>query len=146
MSRKKFRLENLPIIIGDHALDMHKIVPLTGAESSEAIPIEPSPLQLMITQSDYENMGGYFGQSEVVTPWCIYMRDDKGVLYYLRWYSFTYESLIHSAVRIRSKLVVDKHNLLVMLTLPAFDKKNKITRNQAKKYLQDSIAAANSII
>jgi hypothetical protein len=125
MSRKKFRLENLPIVIGDHALDMHKIVPLTGAESASASLIEPSPLQLMISQSDYENLGGFFAKNEVVTPWSVYMKDDNGVQYYLRWYSFTYESLVHAAVRIRSKLVVDKHNLLVMLALPAFDKKKQ---------------------
>jgi hypothetical protein len=101
---------------------------------------------LMVSTSDYESAREHFRSSETITPWFRSVYDDKGIHYFANWYSFNYDSLIHTAVKIRSKLVVDKQSLLVMMSLPAFDKKNKIARTLTKKYLQNAINIANSYI
>lgn len=143
MSRqRKFKLEHPPLIFGDHALDLHKI------RTDSVMPISPdgAPLYLLISPIDYEVAREFYGSSETITPWCRSMCDEKGIHYFANWYHFTYDVLQERAVRIKSKLVVDKQSLLVMLSLPAFDKKNKISRNLSKKYLQDTINVANSYI
>ena len=171
MSRRKFKLEYSPIIIGDHAMELHKISHVTGVNNSaetqlilandatnssspniaarnasSGISTLSAPLYLMVSTSDYESAREHFRSSETITPWFRSVYDDKGIHYFANWYSFNYDSLIHTAVKIRSKLVVDKQSLLVMMSLPAFDKKNKIARTLTKKYLQNAINIANSYI
>lgn len=155
MSRsRKFKLEHPPIIFGDHALELHKIrIDVTGPVSNGSHTVEAheneasaTPLYLLISSSDYEVAKEYYGGSETITPWSRSMRDDKGIHYFANWYHFTYDAVVERAIRIKSKLVVDKQSLLVMLSLPAFDKKNKIARNLSKKYLQDAVNVANSYI
>lgn len=138
MSRKKIKFEHPPILIGDRAMQLYKLQP-NGSEQAEMV-------YVLVSTQDYEVLKETYGSSEVKTDWQTHVHDEKGFYYFLNWYNFTYESSLPNAVKIKNKLVVDKQTLLFMILFPAFDKKNKITRNMAKKHLQDTMTMANSFI
>jgi hypothetical protein len=145
MSRKKFKFEHLPILIGDKAIELHKLrLPPITEQPNEINQL--APITLLVSIKDYNSLKENYGSSEVSTAWCKYLVDENNNNYYVNWYNFTYDTVLPNAVKIKTKLVVDKQTLLFMLLLPAFDKKNKITRNIAKKYLEDTMIVANSFI
>ena len=138
MSRKKVKLENPPILIGDRAIELYKLQPNESDQNNL--------IYLLVSSQDYELLKTVYHDTEVKTAWKTHVNDDKGIYYYLNWYNFTYETTLLNAVKIKNKLVVDKQTLLFMILLPAFDKKNKIARNIIKKHLQDTMTIANSFI
>jgi hypothetical protein len=138
MSKKKVRLENTPIIIGDRAMELHKLQP-ANSENNDV-------LFLLVSNTDYNTLLESYGGREEKKAWYSRIQDEKGIYYYSSWYSLTYDQLSLSAVKIKNKLVVDKQHLLMMSLLPAFDQKNKNPRNLAKKYLLDTTTIANTYI
>lgn len=138
MSKKKFKFESPPIIIGDRAMELYKIIPATQ-ETSDL-------LFLLVSPSDYTGLLEYYGSSEEKKAWYTCMHDEKGVYYYLHWYNYSYENVLPTSIKIKGKLVVDRQTMLMMSLLPAFDRKNKIIRNLAKKYIADTTTIANTFI
>jgi len=138
MSKKKIKLEHTPIIIGDRAMELHKLQP-ANSENNDL-------LFLLISNSDYTNFLEYYGNTEEKKSWYSRIHDEKGIYYYSNWYNLTYENILPSAIKIKNKLVVDRQHLLMMSLLPAFDQKNKNPRNLTKKYLLDTTTIANTYI
>jgi len=131
---KKIKFTAQPIVIGDLAMEYHKL----------SMPNEHIETYLLVSPQDFETLLTIHDKKE--SPYGIYVMDAAAVCYFLNWYGYNYENVAPKAIKMKGKLIADKYTLLTMATLLAMDKKNKILKSTAKKYLADASIIVNSLI
>lgn len=130
---KKIKLSE-PIIIGERALELYKLV----VPSDDAF-------SYIVTAQDFDTLKEQFKDVKVY-PWAVYTVDGFGTHYYLSWYHYSYDTAKPDTKKIKNKLVINKDVLLMMSLLPAFDKYNKIPKATVKRNLEHISVIVNSCV
>jgi hypothetical protein len=128
----KFSFKYPPILVGGKAME-HYGLRKTGHD-----------IDYIISKFDYDKL------SKIQEP-NVYMPEQtpaityKDTDYFLNLYQYDYKYLKNNAIKKGNILVISKEDLILVKSMTAFDKKNKIGKAVIKKNLNDISLLVNSL-
>jgi hypothetical protein len=128
---KKFKFINPPIIIGNNAMNFYKLKEISDIN------------EMLISKEDFEELSknNNINNSSIETKII-----ENNNIYYLNIYYMDYSTIILKAVKYKNKYYIDKQSLILLNTINAFNKRDKIQKNNIKQNLENLQLLVNSVL
>lgn len=130
---KKIKLINPPIIIGENAMNFYKLKNISNIN------------EMLISKEDFEELSKNINFKIDISPTETKIIENNNI-YYLNLYHIDYLTIITSVIKYKNKYYIDKQSLILLNVINAFNKRDKIQKNNIKQNLENLQLLVNSIL
>lgn len=134
---EKYKFKYPPILVGGKAMEYYKLRK-AGHD-----------IDYIVSKYDYDKLSKIYEPNIYMHKQATGITNREGKIdvdYFLNFYHYDYNYLKKNAIKNGNILIISKTDLLLVKSMTAFDKNNKISKSIVKKYLNDISLIVNSYI